>query len=311
MFFTHIHKGTPLGIVQIVASMSPIICALLVLTPYAAMGGHLRIYRHDSKPFLDGDFLRDSSNPLDVYEDMQITTPAPDSPPAAAKSAGKDEKKDVKDEAKAAPKEDSKGTDTGKNASASASAVQMKKTAALRADTEVKAMSSQPTAAPAVAKKEISNTSDPGSNATKTENATKTVFGGKNVTLPAANATAVNETEPVKTQSSCVTRDDDRATSFFVETAPVGSACVFGVDARDEGSHCIPETEFGSNGWCYTEDDMSAWGSCSDGCPLYGQHGSLANKIDGIQQKLGKLSDTIDQLAGASENAKNESASMA
>merc|ERR1719161_2688248 len=32
------------------------------------------------QPFLDGDFLRDSSNPLDVYEDMNITTPPPDYP---------------------------------------------------------------------------------------------------------------------------------------------------------------------------------------------------------------------------------------
>lgn len=45
-----------------------------------------------------------------------------------------------------------------------------------------------------------------------------------------------------------------------------GTPCVFGADFRDEGSHCIPEFEYGSRGWCYTRMDQTSWGSCSESC---------------------------------------------
>merc|ERR1719421_1176695 len=79
-------------------------------------------YGADPKPFLDGDFLRDSSNPLDVYEDMNITTPAP----------GKGAKEDSSQPAPAPSPAPTADTDAAKNESAgtnqsAASAVQVKK----------------------------------------------------------------------------------------------------------------------------------------------------------------------------------------
>merc|ERR1719401_1217783 len=71
---------------------------------------------------------------------------------------------------------------------------------------------------------------------------------------------------------NCTTRVDDRVDAFGYTTAPTGSTCVFGVDPRDEGSHCIEDNgQYGSYGWCYTSADAASWGSCSENCPLYGE----------------------------------------
>lgn len=68
----------------------------------------------------------------------------------------------------------------------------------------------------------------------------------------------------------------------------------FGVDARDEGSHCILESgKFGSNGWCYTAEDASTWGSCEQGCPLHGSTAKVAEKIEGLANAVVKLKDRI------------------
>merc|ERR550514_700719 len=52
------------------------------------------------------------------------------------------------------------------------------------------------------------------------------------------NATDDNTTNATTTNANCVTRHDPRATSWYAETAPDGTPCVFGVDPRDEGRHC-------------------------------------------------------------------------
>jgi len=89
--------------------------------------------------------------------------------------------------------------------------------------------------------------------------------------------------------------------------APEKTPCVFGADARDEGRHCIPETEYGSNGWCFTKSDLSAWGSCGDECPLFGPHKILGEKIDEVGGRIGDLvakveGNSADQVEPATQS---------
>eukprot|EP00747_Dinoflagellata_sp_TGD_P183477 gnl/TRDRNA2_/TRDRNA2_38380_c0_seq1.p1 gnl/TRDRNA2_/TRDRNA2_38380_c0~~gnl/TRDRNA2_/TRDRNA2_38380_c0_seq1.p1 ORF type:complete len:601 (-),score=175.25 gnl/TRDRNA2_/TRDRNA2_38380_c0_seq1:32-1834(-) len=105
-----------------------------------------------------------------------------------------------------------------------------------------------------------------------------------------------NDTEFNGTRSTCVTRKDPRARSWFTATAQEGTPCVFGVDERDEGAHCIPETEYGSNGWCFTANDSSQWGSCGDGCPLFGPVKALGVKLDNVSQALESLAQEVTSL---------------
>jgi len=94
----------------------------------------------------------------------------------------------------------------------------------------------------------------------------------------------------------CKTKANPKNGDLLTEaTAPAGTPCVFGVDSRDEGWHCIKDAYYGSNGWCYTADDKSAWGSCSEKCPLFGASKVLAAKIDGI-------ADTLKRKAAAAAN---------
>lgn len=260
------------------------------------------------KPFLDGDFTRDSSNPLDVYEDMNVKAPgegknvSAESPAPAppVKPTPKAEKEAGADVAKTADKESTK------DAGSSASAVQVAlASAAGNAATKEASGAKQlqgpaTTAAPLAAK-----------STTQAVAKVEAEPAAANASAPpaAVNSTdtkaAVNESqaaEPIPTvasnSSSCVTRNDARAVAWWVETAVEGSSCVFGVDAEDEGSHCIfSNGQYGSNGWCWTEKDMSAWGSCSDGCPIYGPPAVLGKKLDGVTEVLDKVSEKVDKLA--------------
>merc|ERR1719420_1526019 len=125
-------------------------------------------------------------------------------------------------------------------------------------------------------------------NATKAENASNVTA---NVSVPEGNASNV---------TGCATKEDSRIAAWFTETAPAGAVCVFGVDARDEGSHCIySEGKYGSNGWCYTTEDHTEWGSCNDHCPLYGAHEKLAKKIDAAVDMVANISRHLEaQLNG-------------
>merc|ERR1719460_1034188 len=57
-------------------------------------------------------------------------------------------------------------------------------------------------------------------------------------------------------------------------TAPAGSACLFGVDDRDEGSHCItsgvPAATNGlalyPYGFCYVDAQKARFGACASTC---------------------------------------------
>lgn len=117
--------------------------------------------------------------------------------------------------------------------------------------------------------------------------------------------------------SSCVTREEPRASVLGYTTAEPGTLCVFGVDDRDEGFHCIMDDEkYGSFGWCYTSKDADAWGSCSESCPLFGPPKILAAKIeklrntmhtdhDEISAKVDNLSSAIDNLTAMMNNTSN------
>lgn len=88
---------------------------------------------------------------------------------------------------------------------------------------------------------------------------------------------------------SCTTKMDSRvSSSMLYDVAEPGTPCIFGLDPRDEGTHCIMDdgVEYGSFGWCWTDNEMSKWGSCNEFCPLSGAPKILGEKIDRLQQKV-------------------------
>jgi hypothetical protein len=103
----------------------------------------------------------------------------------------------------------------------------------------------------------------------------------------------------LRSSSTCVTRSDSRANSPIdgYTTSPADTPCVFGVDDRDEGSHCMLDGEkYGSFGWCYTSADKTSWGSCSEGCPLYGYAGELGKEIETLKSEIARLGGSVDNV---------------
>jgi len=156
--------------------------------------------------------------------------------------------------------------------------------------------------APAVAVN-TSTSSDTGAPPAATENASGNASGNAtaNVTKNATNGTAA----PV----GCATKKDPRATAWFAETAAEGTPCLFGVDVRDEGTHCIlSEGQYGSNGWCYTSMDFSSWGSCNEKCPLYGPAGTLGSKIEGVAKTVAEIHGMLNGSVAAATTSAPEAA---
>jgi len=84
---------------------------------------------------------------------------------------------------------------------------------------------------------------------------------------------------------------------MMAKTAKPNSSCLFGIDDRDEGEHCIMDDgKYGSFGWCWTSPQKDAWGSCSEACPLFGVFKILGNRIDKLK---GDLSTAKQALANA------------
>jgi len=103
-----------------------------------------------------------------------------------------------------------------------------------------------------------------------------------------SSATVTNNTSNVTNVSTCITRADERVSSTFYATSPAGTPCVFGVDPRDEGSHCIMDGgQYGSFGWCFTSKSRQSWGACSESCPLFGPSKVLGAKINKLDSELG------------------------
>jgi hypothetical protein len=145
------------------------------------------------------------------------------------------------------------------------------------------------------------NSSDNSSAVPNDTNITANISG--NVTNVSANATT-GEENATNATGICATREDDRIKSWFAAAAPPGSACVFGVDVRDENSHCIYEDgAYGSYGWCYTNGDRSEWGACNEHCPLYGAPSALGTKIDSVAKKLDKV---VEKLSPGNASKEEE-----
>eukprot|EP00413_Alexandrium_margalefii_P031677 CAMPEP_0204577310 /NCGR_PEP_ID=MMETSP0661-20131031/42272_1 /ASSEMBLY_ACC=CAM_ASM_000606 /TAXON_ID=109239 /ORGANISM="Alexandrium margalefi, Strain AMGDE01CS-322" /LENGTH=376 /DNA_ID=CAMNT_0051586133 /DNA_START=75 /DNA_END=1202 /DNA_ORIENTATION=+ len=105
--------------------------------------------------------------------------------------------------------------------------------------------------------------------------------------IVAANGTINDGTTANSTGRTCVTRADPRASALGYATAKAGTPCIFGLDDRDEGSHCVlDEGRYGSLGWCWTSASLNEWGSCNDGCPLFGQAKVLGSEINALAREL-------------------------
>lgn len=107
-------------------------------------------------------------------------------------------------------------------------------------------------------------------------------------------ASPKNTSHEGRKHGGCVTRFDPRATAVGYTTSPPGTPCVFGVDDRDEGYHCIPDEKYGSFGWCWTDAKQRSFGSCSEGCPLYGANKVLEQKMESLEAKVEQ---TLEALA--------------
>jgi len=104
-----------------------------------------------------------------------------------------------------------------------------------------------------------------------------------------------------------LTMEANRGTLGLAAVAVDGSKCVFGVDPRDEDTHCIFDAgQFGTSGWCYTDADATSWGSCVDRCPLFGGRKVLFDKIDEIGIKLDRMDRRLEGLEGATNSTQKD-----
>mmetsp|Transcript_48326 Transcript_48326/g.103229 ORF Transcript_48326/g.103229 Transcript_48326/m.103229 type:complete len:710 (-) Transcript_48326:211-2340(-) len=70
--------------------------------------------------------------------------------------------------------------------------------------------------------------------------------------------------------ADCRVAPYDGLNLFGKPSADPGESCLFGVDSRDEGYHCIGRSSMmsGKHGWCFTSADKQRWGACDPGCSL-------------------------------------------
>merc|ERR1712048_1281992 len=125
-----------------------------------------------------------------------------------------------------------------------------------------------------------------------------------NMTISANTSKLMNSTDgslEISSSAKCTTRFDERVQSMIHATSPPGTPCVFGLDPRDEGAHCIfDDGQYGSFGWCYTSTGKEAWGACGESCPLYGQAKILGRKVDQVLKELEEESDVINMVLAMS-----------
>jgi len=105
-----------------------------------------------------------------------------------------------------------------------------------------------------------------------------------------ATSTTIAITTITTTTPLCRTRYDARAQSWGYQIAEPGTPCIFGLDDRDAGSHCIDDQgTYGLFGWCFTSVDKRTFGSCDENCPLWGPRKDLNDKIDAVNNRVNKL----------------------
>lgn len=116
--------------------------------------------------------------------------------------------------------------------------------------------------------------------------------------VAATTTTAPKASSDASRPDDCLVVDPSPQTESVLTggNAADGSPCVFGVDERDEGKHCIDigGEEYGSHGWCYTDREKSEWGSCSEKCPLAGPLTKLGSGIDAINDANDDLRRRMD-----------------
>jgi len=135
-------------------------------------------------------------------------------------------------------------------------------------------------------------------NTTTTNTTTTNTTTTANTTTATTTTTATSTTITMTSNTTCLTRYDPRVTYMGYTASPAGTLCMFGVDDRDEGQHCIMDQgQYGSLGWCYTSQNKSSFGACSEGCPLFGQAKILGQKIDNISNVLQGIKLAIDDAS--------------
>jgi len=231
------------------------------------------VVRQPSDPF-DADFVRDSGNALDDFSESQAAIES------RSKEAAKAQVSLNNPPASQAPP--AAGEEKENIASEDAST---KKAVSAKDDAP---------AAPAAALNHIADeTATVAPDAAEQPSAVEPAVTG-DVVISGANL------------SACVTKYDDRINAWWRTTAKPGTPCLFGVDDRDEGKHCIDDGsgQYGSFGWCWTTRARGSWGSCGENCPLYGRTQALARKLDKVE---GVLHSIVGHMAG---NASKSSADV-
>lgn len=100
----------------------------------------------------------------------------------------------------------------------------------------------------------------------------------------------------VDNATNCTTMEtskNQKSQAFTATIAPEDTPCVFGLDDRDEGEHCVEQHEYGSFGWCWTKKDRSEWGSCGGTCPLVGKNKILGDRIGRAEKMMKKLTSAV------------------
>jgi len=234
-----------------------------------------RSHNHGKLDSFDRDYLADANNPMDAAAAKGLTDNEALSGKnhVAADSTGKPEPKDTssKEEPPAAP-----SAPATKDAPAP---TQVPAPAAPAPGTEVPAAATPAPPEGALAK--ATPTDTPDETPTNSTNETPTNSPPNTTT---ETTTTLGHTVPL-----CGTRSDPSVSkmSLYYTVAPEDTPCVFGVDARDEGAHCIFEDiKYGAFGWCWTNVQMDSWGSCNKTCPLFGPLKVLEDKIDDLRRSL-------------------------
>mmetsp|Transcript_26898 Transcript_26898/g.52689 ORF Transcript_26898/g.52689 Transcript_26898/m.52689 type:complete len:370 (+) Transcript_26898:95-1204(+) len=215
--------------------------------------------RFPFEPLLDDDYILDSDNYLEDYingAEATITSTTRTTVPSSTSE---------------------KATTTLPAATTTASAITTETTITPITSTTTKRTTTQKTA--------LTTTTTTINPSTSTAATTTTTTASRAVAFAAADVAPI-------TFAGCVTRADPRLehrfqSLFKVKPAPHGTSCVFGIDERDEGKHCILDGgRFGLDGWCYTTTDRTEWGSCSKGCPLQSGADQVGARIDRLTLKV-------------------------
>eukprot|EP00747_Dinoflagellata_sp_TGD_P210757 gnl/TRDRNA2_/TRDRNA2_84016_c0_seq1.p1 gnl/TRDRNA2_/TRDRNA2_84016_c0~~gnl/TRDRNA2_/TRDRNA2_84016_c0_seq1.p1 ORF type:complete len:424 (-),score=102.92 gnl/TRDRNA2_/TRDRNA2_84016_c0_seq1:396-1667(-) len=220
----------------------------------------------DVDPFLDRDFVTDSSNPLDDSYKFADGTSSNETSNGTSKDTESD------DSSASRGNSTSEGSKSG-NSSASGAKSEDKSGA-------------NSTAAKSKSKSEAKSSGSDNITSNSSDGKLESWGNKTNKTLSKNKTSKANGTN---LSASCATRAEKLADASW-KTAAVakpGTPCMFGLDDRDEGEHCIYENgDYGSFGWCWTAKDKSEWGSCNEACPMSGPFQVIDKRLRHIEDIL-------------------------